>query len=230
MSLISILALRFNNISELGIIIVTLIPVWLLAKRGKFFISSTINLIPFLGFLAILQIVINGISTGDILAKDVVYRACVETMRFYSMLISALLIFQTTDFAEIGASIRSLKTSEDPIFWNKLIEIFAFVLSTGYQMVPLLNREIVLIAEVQRAKGVGVTEGNRIQQAQKLVRMGTPLFLRTMELVKNTALALINYSYSPLRVRTSYRVLRFSHKDWLALSVLITSVLLTLLL
>lgn len=229
--LISILALLWTNPIPLFLVILTFIPVWLYSNQLKSSIISSLKLIPYLSFLFVLQLVIKflfGQPQTDYLiqfqtmgiSQSEIVKAGVETLRFFIMLQSAQLILKTTNFGELTSAIRQ----SIPDFGKKTYQIkeaFAFIIGTSYQSIPLLGKEINQIVEVQKARGVEVRQGNKIQQVKKISRLGMPLFIRCLELTKFSGLALLNFGFSTKSKRSIYRRLSLTKTDWLILGLLI---------
>jgi len=189
--------------------------------------DSSIHLVPFLIFLLILQLGPKFLFGGQ--SEDYVFRVLdmdlsmaeiekglAETLRFFIMLQSAQVLFQTTDFGELTTGIRQA-VPRGVKSVTRFTSIIAFILGLAYQSVPLLSSEMTAMVEVQRARGVDITKGGRRQQVKNLVRMATPLFVRTLELAKGSGLALLNYSFTPLGSRSTYHVLRLQRADLLTI-------------
>lgn len=237
MLIMSILAMLWVRPEPLIILILTLIPVWIAAKLAKQMTVSSIRLAPYLFFLLILQVIprfiFGGLDEtylfrfwGMDLSPDELMKGVVETIRFFVMLQSAQVLLQTTDFGELTAGIRqAIPLKVEGL--NRFMEVLAFLLGIAYQSVPLLAAEINTMVEVQRARGVDVTKGNRLQQVRKLLRMGISLFVRSLELAKGSGLALLNYAYSPGQSRSVYRKLRMRRSDWVAAGGLATLLLIS---
>lgn len=223
----SILAMIWVRPEPLIILMITLIPVWALARLTKRMTTASIRLTPYLLFLLLLQLVprfiFGRLSEPYLfriwemdLSKAELMKGVVETLRFFIMLQSAQVLLQTTDFGELTAGIRQVVPLKVEGV-NRFMEVIAFLLGIAYQSVPLLAAEINTMVEVQRARGIDVMKGGRLQQVRKLVRMCVPLFIRSLELAKGSGLALLNYAFSPTQPRSVYRELRMQKSDWLAM-------------
>lgn len=222
----SILTMIWVRPEPLILLILTLVPVWTMARLTRRMTLSSIHLVPYLLFLLLLQIVPRFIFGGldevylfrfwgmDLGVKELT-KGVVETLRFFVMLQSAQLLLQTTDFGELTAGIRqTIPVKVEGL--NRFMEVIAFLLGIAYQSIPLLSAEMNTMAEVQRARGIDVSRGDRLQQVRKLVRMGVPLFVRSLELAKGSGLALLNYAFDPLQPRSIYRQLKMRRPDWFA--------------
>lgn len=237
MLMMSVLAMIWVRPEPLLILAFALFPVWVSARLTKRMIASSIRLIPYLLFLLLLQVVprfiFGGLSEdylirfwGMDLGRGELVKGIVETIRFFIMLQSAQVLLQTMDFGELTAGIRqAIPLKMKGV--NKFMEVIAFLLGIAYQSVPLLAVEMATMAEVQRARGVDVTRGSRLEQVKKLVRMGVPLFIRSLELAKGSGLALLNYAYSPGQSRSVYRELRMRGTDWIAVGGVVALLLIS---
>ncbi|OGV89655.1 hypothetical protein A2Z41_00905 [Microgenomates group bacterium RBG_19FT_COMBO_39_10] len=225
MGIMSVLAMICSKPESLFLLTLTLVPVWLLSKSVKRMTQVSIRLTPFLLFLLLLQLGPKFLSGGIGLSYEEIARGIGETLRFFVMLQSAQVLIATTDFGELTGAIRQLAPRRIGIL-DKGLGVFAFVLGIALQSLPLLSAELTTIVEVQRARGIEVTKGGRLQQAKKLLRMGLPLFVRSLELAKGAGLALLNYAFHPLRQRSIYHKLEAGRADWVAAVILISATLL----
>ncbi len=230
--IISVLALLWSKPIPLILVILTLIPVWLYSNRFKQSLLAGLRLIPYLIFLFILQIIIKFVFEppgtdylfkfhGMTISELEIIKAGVETLRFFIMLQAAQLILKTTDFGELTSAIRqSIPSLGGKTKQAK--EAFAFIVGTAYQSIPLLGEEINQVVEVQKARGVEIRQGNKLQQVKKISRLGMPLFIRCMELTKFSGLALLNFGFSTQDERSIYRRLSLNKKDWFVLGLFLT--------
>ena len=226
MLVMSLLAMVWVRPEPLILVSLTLIPIWASAKLMRQMTISSIRLTPYLLFLLLLQIIprfiFGGLDEpylfrfwGMDLGPEELMKGIVETMRFFIMLQSAQVLLQTTDFGELTAGIRqAIPLKAKGV--EKFTEVITFLLGIAYQSVPLLAAEMNTIVEVQRARGIDVSKGSKLQQVKKLVRMGVPLFVRSLELAKGSGLALLNYAFSPTQLRSVYRQLKMQKVDWVA--------------
>lgn len=220
MVLVSSLAISSKSVAKLGILIILGIPVWIMAGKLKYIaIDVTKGMIQFILFLSISQVIYQWITIGH-LGWEVGQQAIIQIMRVYLMITSSVLLFETTGFEEIATAIRSLKIGDKPHGWNQFIEGLAFTIGLAFQFIPLLQRKLEKMVEVRRARGVGVDEGNLFQRGKKYLTMGVPLIVQTLEIVKNTFLALLNYSYSPVKKRSQFRRVRFHLIDGIVIALM----------
>jgi len=204
-----------NSILGLSIIAgLLLVPAILLAERANETLRTIVNMIGYLVFLVIIQIVVKVVSGGGI-ALETVFFALAVVCRFLIMIVSAILLFATTDSSDIGRAIRTLKRGGKR--WDSLVEVFAFIMSSSYQLVPLFLSEIEEMVQVMRARGIGVREGSKISQVKGLLGMTVPLFNRTLEVLKNTIIAILNYGYDPSAPRSQYVLLHVQARDYLVI-------------
>lgn len=190
-----------------------LVPAVILAKRTKETIVDIVHMTGYLFFLAVIQTVVKVLSGGGLSSETILF-AVTEVCRFLIMIISAMLLFATTDSADIGRAIRTLKKGGGR--WDSWIESFAFIMSSSYQLVPLFLGEIEEIVQVMRGRGIGVREGSKISQVKGLLGMTIPLFNRTLEVLKNSIIAILNYGYDPFVPRSQHVLLRAQPRDYVA--------------
>jgi len=231
MLIVSILAMLWSRPEALLILSATLMPVWVASRLTKQMLRSTIRLTPYLFFLLLLQLVPKFIFGGQSetylfrfwgmdISRIELMKGVVETLRFYIMLQAGQVWLSTMDFGEMSAGIRQALPTKKGGTADRIMATIAFLLSIAYQFVPLIAGEMQTMVEVQRARGVDIARGNRLKQVKNLVRMAIPLFIRSLELVKNTGLALLNYAFQ-IQERSIYRNLQMENSDWIAMTVML---------
>ncbi len=219
---LSAIALHFHTVAPLLVVIATLVPIWALSGRVGFMIRRvSIRLIPFLAFLAVIQMLTAWISHGTPWSVVTMQTVGTQILRVYIMITASVLLWETTSFEEVSEAIRCVKRGIEKSRWNSFVESLAFAVGMAFQFVPVVKNELDTMIAVRRARGEGITEGGSIAQARKMVRMGVPLLSRVFEYIKNLMLALLNYSYSPFRPRTQYVRLRYNWQDWIATTCIV---------
>lgn len=221
MFLTSAVAIYHNSLVILGLIILSVLPVWIMANNLRLLVKTTRSVIPFLLFIIVTRLLSIWIYKGFILDADTLTLVIGQIMKVYVMVTSAVLLFQTTSYEEVALSLRSFKRKKHGR-WNIFMERVAFVFGTAFQFIPLLTNELSTMVEVRRARGDGITEGKSLEKAKKMVLMGFPLINRAFDIIKNLLLSLINYNYDSSRPRTQYRSLQFFAIDIAALGVLLS--------
>lgn len=220
---VSIIATRLTSLPAMAIFfVVAMLPVWVMSKGVIRFLLASLKLSGLLLFLAVFQLLTAWMNGKGFLTDETFRQTGTIVFRFYLVIMSAMVLFQAMDFAEFSAAIRSAKSSRAPRRWNIAIEVAAFTLGSAFQMVPILFEEMKTVVMVQRARGVGVTEGTKLQQVRKLLRMGMPFFFRVMEVARQGAIALKTSGYQVAAPRSQHRVLTLSAIDRLVLVLILT--------
>ncbi|MCL4384327.1 energy-coupling factor transporter transmembrane protein EcfT [Patescibacteria group bacterium] len=222
MFLLSALTLHFMEPLPLLLVVLSIIPVWLLARRFLMLVSKvTPKAIAFMLFLAVTQSISQLIMTHTVNPNVL----AIQMERVYVMVTASVLLFQTTNYSQITAAIRSLKPRNPESKLAPFIESAAFTVGIAFQMIPTILTEIATMAQVRRARGEAITEGKALERAKKSLRLGMPLVNRMIDVIKNINLALTNYAYSNRRRRTQFRIIRFSLMDYAALLVVFAAAL-----
>lgn len=145
------------------------------------------------------------------LAKGMLY-----TVRLVLLIIAAAILTLTTpphDFADgLEHLLAPLKRLRVPVH-----EI-AFVMTLALRFVPTIAEEAVRIQRAQLSRGAP-ERGSLLGQVRQLVPMIVPLFIVTFHRADELAVAMEARSYRGQPGRTSFRELRYSGWDALAMAV-----------
>ena len=95
----------------------------------------------------------------------------------------------------------------------------AVIMSIALRMVPTLMEETDRIMLAQKARGASLDTGNIFKRVKALVPILIPLFVGSFRRAEELALALDARCYNASPKRTRYRILRFTWRDLVALSV-----------
>jgi energy-coupling factor transporter transmembrane protein EcfT len=130
--------------------------------------------------------------TAEALARGVSYIS-----RLLAMESVAVVLLVTTRPADLFGGLRRLRVPH-PV---------ALLLATTMQLVPLLQRELAIVLDAQRARGM------RASGVRALVPALLPVFVAAFERVGRLAIAMEARGYGASVVRTSYRTDEFSPGD-----------------
>lgn len=199
---ISVVAMVLQTTEATVVLVLPMYLGWQAAGMIDKFVKFTLRLIPFLLFISLVSL----FPTFE------VERAIRMSLRYYTLLGSTSLILATTSYAELTTALRNFRHPRFS-FLEKPLEVFAFVFGLAFSSVPFAAEEWQSLKETQRACGVDLDRGNKIQQVRCGLGMLQPLVLRIFKRVEYLFIAIIMYGYHPFKTRTCYRPLKLSRVD-----------------
>lgn len=197
---ISLLAMVFVTAEATAILIFFLYLSWKAARLEGRLVRFTLGLIPFLFFITIVSL----FPTFE------VERGMRMALRYYVLLSATTLILNTTGFGELTNALRNTRHHRLR-FLDKPLDVFSLVFGLALMFLPVAGEEWENLKETQRVRGIDL--GGKLQQVRRGLEMFKPLFLRTMDRLKDLCIAIVVYGYDPRQPRTLYRRLKLSPQD-----------------
>lgn len=130
--------------------------------------------------------------TAEALARGVAF-----VLRLLAMAAVAVVLLVTTRPSDLFGALRRLRVPH----------AVALVLATTMELVPLLGRELAIVLDAQRARGLRATGIRAVMPAL------VPVFVAAFERVGRLAIAMETRGYGAGIVRTSYRTEAFGPRD-----------------
>ncbi|WP_276805116.1 energy-coupling factor transporter transmembrane component T family protein [Lactobacillus hominis] len=149
-------------------------------------------------------------------------------IRFVMIILMSTVLTLTTTPLEISEGMEWILT---PLKYLKVpIGQIALVMSIALRFVPTLMDETVKIMNAQRARGADFNDGGLIKRAKAIIPILIPLFINSLTIAIDLAVAMESRGYREGEKRSRYRVLTWSKYDWinLAFFTLLTALLLVL--
>ncbi|HZK54015.1 MAG TPA: energy-coupling factor transporter transmembrane component T [Desulfosporosinus sp.] len=140
------------------------------------------------------------------------------TLRLFSMMIASSVLTSTTSMDDFTQFFQIMKVPVE----------MTMMLTTAIRFIPTLDKKRRLIVEAQRARGVKFNEKGMIGALQSHLPLMIPMFINSILMANSLSMAMLNRGYGLTRTSTSMRDIRFSLKDYYALSfsiLLLTSAL-----
>lgn len=136
-------------------------------------------------------------------------------LRLFEMFGVAMILTATTSPQELsfgfGWFIKPLKKVKFPV------EEVAMTVSIALRFIPTLLEETNRIYKAQSSRGVDFKHGNLKMKFKGLIALIIPLFVSAFTMSDDLAFALEARGYNPKENRTSYRILKWSLSDTIAL-------------
>lgn len=162
---------------------------------------------PLAASIVVLQAAAPGVCTGGCtevarlgtvtITAEALGRGIAYVSRLLAMESAAVVLLVTTRPTDLFGALRRLRVPH-PV---------ALLLATTMQLVPLLQRELAVVLDAQRARGM------RASGVRALVPALLPVFVSSFERVGRLAIAMEARGYGASGVRTSYRTDTFGPGD-----------------
>ena len=174
-------------------------------------------------FISVINVFFAGI--GDPLWKwwilsvsvDSILHAVKMALRILLLVLGPALLTYTTTPMQLTDAIESLLSPLKLVRFP--VRDVAVIMSIALRMVPTLMEETDRIMLAQKARGASLDTGNIFKRVKALVPILIPLFVGSFRRAEELALALDARCYNASPKRTRYRILRFTWRDLVALTV-----------
>jgi len=131
------------------------------------------------------------------ISAEALARGVAFVLRLLAMASVAVVVLVTTRPADFFGALRRLRVPQ-PV---------ALVLSTTMELVPLLGRELAIVLDAQRARGL------RASGIRAVVPALVPVFVAAFERVGRLAIAMEARGYGAGAARTSYRTAAYGARE-----------------
>lgn len=134
------------------------------------------------------------------------------------VLVSSVIMF-TTSPQEISSAFESLLSPLKYIGVNT--QEIAMTITLSLRFIPVLFEETGKIINAQKVRGAKFKSKNIIKKIKAFSNVLIPLFVFSFRRAANIALAMESRCYDPTRERTSFKHMKLSQRDIIALIVLL---------
>lgn len=198
----------------------------------RFALRGLVAPLPFLFFLAVLQVFFNStdplspvwLSLGRLALTRADFMAgLMLLLRFMGLVLGLSLASFTLSTSEMIQGLNSLLS---PLARLGLpVQDFVMMVQVTLRFLPMLTQTAERIAKAQTSRGADwdSRSGNLLARVRQVIPLIVPLFLSSLRRAENMALAMDARAYGSAPVRTSLVELRFRRKD---AGVLLAAVLL----
>lgn len=132
-------------------------------------------------------------------------------IRFVMIILISTVLTLTTTSLQIADAITWLLT---PLKYLKVpVEQISLVMAIALRFVPTLMDETVKIMNAQRARGVDFNSGGLIKRTKNIVPILIPLFINSLTIALDLAVAMESRGYRENAPRTHYRALKWTKYD-----------------
>ncbi len=204
-----------GSLTVLGLILVTISNIW------KPFLRVISILFPILLTLIVLQSVAPAfpppwtpiVSVGPLtIWQEGIYSGVTMVLRAVSMTIFALVAIMTTHPSDLFASLQKVGM---PYVLN-------FILTMTLQLIPILQKEFTTVLSAQKSRGMKGTGFGAVLPSM------VPVFVGAIERVSQLSISLESRAFGSTGVKTSYRSVTMSVKDYIIMAIGLLATIATL--
>lgn len=209
---------RFVGYGVIGIIAVSLV----LLSRLKFgFILKSLKpVMLMLVFLLVINVFV--LRTGYVVINlfgllvysDALFQTAYIVVRLLLMIMITTLLTATTKPLDLTLGIEDL-LAPFKRFKVPAHEI-AMMISIALRFIPTLIEESQRIMKAQASRGVDLSEGKINEKIVAILSLIVPLFVSSFQRAEELADAMEARGYSPTSIRTRYKQLKITMKDWIS--------------
>lgn len=223
-----------NLVTNVIMLIFTLVIVFLSKIKFSFFLNGVKPMIGIILFTTLFQMFFN--QSGNVLTQFWIIKitdfglsqALLIFMRFVLIIFFSTLLTLTTTPLSLSDAVESLLKPLEPL--KVPAHEIGLMLSLSLRFVPTLMDDTTRIMNAQKARGVDFGEGNLLQKVKSIIPILIPLFASSFKRADALAIAMESRGYRGGDGRSKFRILQWKLIDTIAiLLVIILGVVLFLL-
>ena len=161
------------------------------------------------------------------ISKEAVYFTIFLAVRLFLLVLGSSLLTLTTTPVSLADGLESLLAPLKLIFVP--VHEIALILSIALRFIPILTDETGRIMSAQKARGADFESGGLVKRIKAILPILIPLIISAFRRAEELGDAMDARCYSGSKVRTKYKKLTFTWRDFIALIVgvgLLTGVIL----
>jgi energy-coupling factor transport system permease protein len=194
-------ALLFTNIFVLLVVILTQVPVVLMARTVKRWIQSMRGGLLYAGFIFIANLIF-----GTPLIQSIAFG-----IRFIGIVSAFSLFFMTTSADDLGLALEKIHAPY----------AIAFTFTTAVRLVPTMAVDAQTVVDAQRSRGLELDKGNFMKRIRNYVPILIPLIISAIRRSVELAEALEARGFGATEKRTSIATLKMRLTDYAVITLTI---------
>ena len=218
----NVLSLLFVTLFTIAIMLLSKIPIKMYLKNIKI-------IIPIVIFTAILNVFY--VKTGAVILEfwnikiysDGVLRAVYMAVRVLLLILSSSILTYTTTPNDLTDAIERLLKPLKFIGLGNVVHTMSMMMTIALRFIPTLIEETDKIISAQKARGADLDSGGLIKKVKALLPILIPLLISAVRRAYELAEAMECRCYNGGKGRTRMKVLHFCMLDYIAFTVMITS-------
>ena len=151
------------------------------------------------------------------ITKEALYYTLFLALRLFLLVLGSSLLTLTTTPVSLADGIESLLSPLKIIRFP--VHELALIMSIALRFIPILTDETGRIMNAQKARGADFETGGLIKRVKALVPTLIPLLISAFRRADELGDAMDARCYSGSKVRTKYKKLTFTWRDWIAFLV-----------
>lgn len=162
-----------------------------------------------------------------LITKEAVYYTIFLAVRLFLLVLGSSVLTLTTTPVSLADGIESLLSPLKILRFP--VHELALIMSIALRFIPILTDETARIMNAQKARGADFETGGLAKRVKAIVPTLIPLLISAFRRADELGDAMDARCYSGSKVRTKYKKLTFSWRDFLALfvgAVLLTGIIL----
>ena len=149
------------------------------------------------------------------ISKEALYYTVFLAVRLFLLVLGSSLLTLTTTPVSLADGIESLLS---PLKWIRFpVHELALIMSIALRFIPILTDETQRIMNAQKARGADFETGGLIQRVKAVLPILIPLLISAFRRADELGDAMDARCYSGSKVRTKYKKLTFTWRDFVAL-------------
>ena len=219
-------------VSYIGIILIICIGIYASKLNLRFFWNSMKPMFFMLGVLLVINMLM--IRSGDALISifglmiytDALIQTAYIAVRLVLMIVITTMLTATTKPTDMTIALEDIMKPLKKI--GVPANEIAMIISIALRFIPTLIEETQRIIKAQTSRGVDLQEGKLKEKIMAILSLIVPLFVSSYQRAEELANAMEARGYVPSRMRTRYRKLKMSGRDFVLLLVCICVLLLSI--
>lgn len=149
------------------------------------------------------------------ISKEAIYYTIFLAVRLFLLVLGSSLLTLTTTPVSLADGIESLLSPLKLIRFP--VHELALIMSIALRFIPILTDETQRIMNAQKARGADFESGGLVGRVKAIIPILIPLLISAFRRADELGDAMDARCYSGSKVRTKYKKLTFSWRDYLAL-------------
>ena len=201
----SVLCFISLKVTFLALLLVVNIPILVIGKVLKRWLNMMKAAIPFIALIFLFNVLFQRFSN--------ICGAVAYTLRFIIFMTAFAVLFLTTTPEDLALVMVKLKIPYE----------YTLAFTMAIRFVPTLSRELQIIIDAQRSRGLELEKGNILERIRKYMPILIPLIVHEIRRSYTLAEAMESRGFGYTKNRTYYYEMKFTKKDTVALLCIMVS-------
>jgi len=191
--------------SFLALLLVVNIPILVIGKVFKRWLNMMKGAVPLIALIFLFNVLFQRFNN--------IYGAVAYTLRFIIFMTAFAVLFLTTTPEDLALVMVKLKIPYE----------YTLAFTMAIRFVPTLSRELQIIIDTQRSRGLELEKGNILERIRKYMPILIPLIVHEIRRSYTLAEAMESRGFGYTKNRTYYYEMKFTKKDAVSLLCIMVS-------